>query len=181
MSKKWTWDLLEQTVSIKGVKKVYTEEECHWAAKENGLTAFPPSYIECMKRFGLGDWDPDFFIGVPGGELRTASISYCIATGREIFNTLVKGGVKIKQRELWERLLVFGRNGCGFSLCWDPAGMTKMGEMPLVMIEREYLEAVYVGESLLEFLGDYWVDGKIEKVCPHRGWAWDSKPNFMAG
>ena len=176
MPNQWTWESLQAVVTITGRVKTYTAEEIHWAARECGLPSFPPSYVELMTRFGLGEWELDFFISVPRHESSSATIANSIALGRGTAATLIKGGVKIPQLDVFRRLLIIGGDGCGFSIGWDPAERRGDGEMPLYMTDRDDLAVIPVGADSLDFLGNYWVNGKLGKVYPRSGEGWITHP-----
>src|SRR5258708_391081 len=118
---RWTWEVLEAAVTVIGKRRIFSDEQCKWAANESGLRVFPPSYVELMSHFGAGEWYPDFFIACPAHEMRTATIAYSISKARSIFKELISGKVAMQQQEVLNRLIVFGGNGAGFDLCWDPA------------------------------------------------------------
>ncbi len=181
MPLRWTWTRMEESVQITGSKKTYSEADFRWAASELKLSALPPSYIELMTRFGMGEWHPDFFICVPRDPVPHATLAGSIAAGFESAETLIAGGVAIPDPDKFRRLLVFGFNGSGFSLGWDPTEQDATGEMPLYMTDRDYLKLIPVGRDLLEFIGDYWIDRRIETAYPLRGDGWEPQPIFRAG
>ena len=172
----WTWDRLEGAVEIKGMALRYELDDCDRVAGEIGLARLPSSYCEYVKRFGAGYWSGDLRIAVPHHPVEFMVLKHRVDGYREYVDSILRPfpGISKMLKEGWTegfdverlgRLLCLGDTGNGDHLCWDPYEIGERGEMPLCMVMSELDTVVECGNDLLEFLGTFWVEGKIDEVA----------------
>ena len=173
----WTWELLESTVDVIGEMRKYNEG--NFTATESCLGfVLPPSYRELMSRFGAGIWEPELMIANPA----FAKYPYSVLDPRTkrvrwIVEEYLKGGGKTPEfADQLRRLIGIGGWGNNYDLCWD-RGRIIGKEMELCIL-TDRMEVIYCGRDLLEFLGTYWIDGKIDEVCPFENASWSGRPVF---
>lgn len=176
---KWTWEKLETLLGIVPSQfPRYSNELLQEVVKVLGYT-LPPSYIECVQRWGPGLAFGLFVIWQPA-----SNANLDIRVKSPTVRNLVHLNIEMR---LWdsnltkflEDLVPFGDSENGDILCWDPRGRLPNGEMPIYLLDNEQAVAPYVGSSLLSFFGEYCVDGKLDAVFPiGQGQKWNLPKNF---
>jgi len=169
-----TWDALEQQVRVVGTKFVNSPEDCRLAVNDLQLPGLPPSYQEYVARFGAGEWRPDLVIAAPRHPNRYLTLAFAI-------KGLQKMTPPLPRKPKLTRLLPFGGHADGYHLCWDTDSLMDNGEMSICLLqEHEQEPIIYCGNTLLEFLAEYWIGRKLDQVYPLQGGSWNCNPEFRA-
>jgi hypothetical protein len=168
-----SWNELEKQVQVLGTRFTNSAEDCKAAASELDLPGLPPSYVEYVYRFGAGEWWPRLLIAVPRHPKRPVSLGYH-AKGWQKALMPAPPSPKVK------RLIPFGNHADGYKLCWDTDSLMSSGEMSICLLEHEQEQIIYCGNTLLEFLSEYWIGRRLDKVYPLTGGSWDCEPVFRA-
>lgn len=192
----WTWPRLKYETKIVGTPLTYSLPECEQAGLELGIKKVPPSYVAFMETFGAGEWVPDLTLFVPHHpQYPLATLVKRARSAHEALtefltppNELSDDPLLQKISRNWrndfdcktlERLICIGGWGTGDELCWDPGKTNSDGEMALCIMTHEETKIIYCGEDLLEFLGEYLIEGKMDEVYPQRE-PWGHKAIFKA-
>jgi len=174
-----TWDQIEAQTKISGERLLYSEQDCKRAAAELGLAALPPSYVQYVARFGIGQWEPDFTIAVPRHRYPALTLKNRVFEYKKALECVLKEFPTFsKDVNVLKRLLCIGGSGNGFELCWDTQQVDRYGEMPLCLVTHEESEICYCGSNLLEFIGDFWIGKKIDTACSLNNFSWNSRAEF---
>jgi hypothetical protein len=140
-----TWDALAAAWS--GARAIFDADDATAAdpaavAKELGVAALPPSYLEFVRRFyTVGelrrkydrDRFPYFLDLIPPSKL---------ASDRDYFNECLEslGDTSVELRETaraLEGLLPFGNNTSRTNICWDPTKTNDAGEMMICFVDGD--------------------------------------------
>lgn len=165
----WTWRRLEDTLHVVPLSRSLLMREMLSNTASIVGHELPLSYVYFVQKWGAGlafgmfrIWVP---IGNPGWDIQILNPSY-----KELLrDTVVNGMWPTSLTELAGRVLPFGDSVNGDLLCWDPENKTPDGEMAIHLLSNEQDEAPMVGSSLVDFLGEYCVEAKLDETFPVGG------------
>lgn len=178
---RWTWDKLIGSIEIEGERRIYSDDECNNCMRDLGFKKLPESYREYMKRLGLGEWDCELFICVPGNDVETATLSYKVRAWERAVRTMQRNDLSFirdpklraeaEQRPIapevarYAQLIQFGGFGNGYCIYWDKERICPNGDMEITIANARDHEAHDFHGNLLQFLGEAVVEGKLNDIC----------------
>lgn len=161
-----TWEELERLLGISRANYPHYSTEALKETEKVIGRSLPPSYLHYAQYWGAGlvfgffvIWTPE---ANPNLDIRVKSPQF----KERMLDSIAMNFWKPSLHNLVSRLIPFGKSENGDILCWDPAQETALQEMPLYLLDSEQEDAVSVGGTLLSFLGDYCLGGKLNAVFP---------------
>lgn len=170
----WNWDMIKAKTKIVGKPILYSKSDCEAAAAVVGLSFLPPSYIQYMATFGIGQWVPDLTIVAPKHKHPSLTLKHRVTASKEG----ILENIKFSARpEVMLRLICIGWWANGAELFWD-TGKVSGEEFEICVLCHEDSDVIYCGKNLYEFIDDYWIGGKINLACPLADFSLNSRAEF---